>query len=511
MRGGSYLIVSGEMLDTLTRSRHVASPPQTCSVSSAHSGARITLWLISRLHTPLTLLHRRPNPYVLLSAIASLGLALSACSGGGESRSSDVQAGSPCQPTLEVVRDCLGAMSTVPRPQSAGVAGTSSPIKFYLDRSGSMSGYLDTAFASSFGVGADRESLRQLLSSIAGVSGARIETFGFGQRVVRVQAQSNQDVMGKLVRREFYTDNDTRLEDVLDSLAVDTMRSSAHIIVTDGRRGSGAAALAQYKRLGESARAWTSDGGHSSPGLFLMLALDAPFVQVRDDKAGCLASMSVAPIRCPLYAFVFTPRAGSAELLEALRGVHGRLFMMPGMTDEALAVTAARSGAAGAGDLHVFPAQGAVPLTLLYHTDAAPPQGIARVNVLASLATQGSLARFSRDDSLEVQIASAPLLHNAKPKWTPVTNTANAWAAVTSHSLDTSSGALGLMLELRARPEVPPTAYRLELVSTGRPAWVDKFDAPEFGDLTRTYGLTSLFAYLKPRQTTLATLFAGVY
>jgi hypothetical protein len=499
------------MLDTLTQSPHVASPPRPCPLSSAHLSARITLWLITPLHTSFAPLDGRAALRCFLAPAASFALALGACSGGAESRSGDVREGSPCQSTLEAVRNCLAAMSTVPKAQPAGIAGTPSPIKFYLDRSGSMSGYLDTGFSSSFGVGADRQSLRQLLSSIAGVSGARIETFGFGQRVVRVQAQSNEDVMGRLVRRDFYTDNDTRLEDVLDSLTRDTTRSSAHIIVTDGRRGSGAAALAQYKRLGESARAWTTTGGQSAPGLFLVLALDAPFVQVRDDKAGCLTGRTAAPIRCPLYAFVFTPRAGSAELLDALRGVHGNLFIMPGMTDEALATTAARSAAPGAGDLHIFPAQVAVPLTILYHTDAAPPQGIARANLLASLATRGSVARYSRDDSLEVQIASAPLLQNAKPTWTPVTNAADGWAAVTSHSLDTSSGAVVLSVELRARPQMPPTAYRLELVSNGRPAWLNKFDAPEFGDLTRTYGLTSLFAYIKPRPTTLATFFAGVY
>ena len=132
----------------------------------------------------------------------------------------------------------VGCGPAAPKPATNPLPAATSPAitRIYVDRSGSMAGYLDREFEQRYGVGAGSQSLRYVIDRVlAGDASTDRRIYGYGTRITSIPAPSNQDVSRTLVRQDFYTDNNTRLEDVLDSVSADAQREGVHIVVGDGR------------------------------------------------------------------------------------------------------------------------------------------------------------------------------------------------------------------------------------------------------------------------------------
>lgn len=393
-----------------------------------------------------------------------------------------------------------------------------------------MAGYLDADFSG--GLTGFRLVIQRVLATLE-ASDRRVYSFGNG--IASVNAPSNQDVIRTLVRQEFYSDNDTRLEDVLDSVAADGTRQAVHLVVTDGRRGSGDAAIAQYQRMGGLARQWASDAN----SLFAVAVIDAPFVPVRKDRAGCWNDRrhdhegrereveGREPLRrrgrdaddeqeragrCPLYVFVFAPRSASAGVLDRLRDSGARLYVTPSFSDASVSATqVSRTPPQPTSMLRAQGGSGDTPLQLYFETTAQQ----ARVEVEIALDFAMSAGRLSLDDSLEVRLTSTGLSRaQGKPaagSWNQVKDATTAWVRPGEPRIDGGKLRATLPITLVASPQIAPTRYRIELVSTGVPAWLGAFEASSQGHATRTYGLSALFDQLPRRATPIAVVVGTVY
>lgn len=424
-------------------------------------------------------------------ALAVLGCASESDSGGAsgpaQARACLTSAATPVLPDLEL-------------PQQHAV-----PMKLYVDRSGSMAGYLDKNFGAGFGIGSGAANLRQLLNSITAVGGQTMAVYGFGNRVTVVKGTAARDVIGTLVSQGFYTDNNTRLEEVLDTIAKDTGRTFTHLIITDGRRGDGASAIAQYKRLGELGRAWAADP--AKPGVFVVAAADAAFRKHREDRAGCWAATGTPSVfNCPIYVFGFLPLSASDSTLSALHESMQRIYATPVHSSAAISFAARRSSAPS-GAFQAFDGQTpAKPLKLIFHSDS--PQ-VSTVSLVVRADANGGTARYAATDSLVTQLYSAPLCATGARSWTRIKDPGSAW--VRPGAVSDSAGNVLLTVDLRARAAVPQLAYKVELHSAGRPNWFDEFAAAEQGDATRTYGLQTLLDHLGPKSSRLGGFYVGIY
>src|SRR5690242_11078038 len=148
-----------------------------------------------------------PRSRLQLAVPMVLALAAAAC-GGGSNKSGST----PCRGFEAVARCGPPRPGFVSRPLPPQVAANE--VQIYVDRSASMAGYLDAAFAGGFGVAPGSSSLRLVIDRVlASGDPTRRRVFSFGTRVRPVPTPSNQDVIRTLVQQDFYRDNDTRLED----------------------------------------------------------------------------------------------------------------------------------------------------------------------------------------------------------------------------------------------------------------------------------------------------------
>jgi len=124
-----------------------------------------------------------------------------------------------------------------------------SDVKLYVDRSGSMAGYLDTLYSSEFGVGERSSSLRRVLNRLFAASDRRMAVYGFGDRITTPAAssQANQDVIATLVRAEFYNDNIHVSRRARFHREGHRLRQAC-ISSSRMRRGDGGAANCQWKK-----------------------------------------------------------------------------------------------------------------------------------------------------------------------------------------------------------------------------------------------------------------------
>jgi hypothetical protein len=159
------------------------------------------------------------------------------------------------------------------------------PVILYVDRSGSMRGFLDPGYPA-------RTDYRSVIDRLI-VALRPQQAFGFGSSVQPIGTS-----LGTLGNREFYSDNNTLLEQVLDRIATDTEASATHLIIGDGRRTNPNSANEQYVQMRRLAREWIEQGG-----TFLVAASRAPFEPVLGDPAGCRAPAGSGSPTCPLYAF----------------------------------------------------------------------------------------------------------------------------------------------------------------------------------------------------------------
>ena len=427
----------------------------------------------------------------------------------------------PCA-RLQDVAQCgphTDALPVPPAPSAAAVA-----YRIYIDRSGSMTGYLDTAFAGEFGVRRGSSSLRRQLEMVLAAPNASSSVvYGFGERVVPVGAGSGQAVIGELVRQDFYRDNNTRLEDVLDSVAADTRRTAVHLIITDGRRATGEAEIGQYARMAQVARQWLSDTSVARGGVFAAAVVSAPFHQVRSDRAGCWAvrpdgdeehesehgqgdadrAERASPMRCPLYTFAFIPRRGAGPVLEMLRQNANRLFVTP-TVPTALALEAPPAQTPNA----TLNTVNGPPLHLFFTSDQLD-------YVHDTVAVIGSVregaARYAIDDSLIVRVQVAQIDTGFGGAWSDVPDLAGALVKPGELRRDTARKRLVVPLELRARKDGSKMRLRLELVTSGRPGWLGDYEATKQGEGVRTYGLSALFDQLPEAPKLLGRFYVSIY
>lgn len=408
--------------------------------------------------------------------------------------------------TIQGALSRLDMVASPLRPEhTVQVTRQSFPVRLYVDRSGSMAGYLDRDFSTGFGVAPGSSSLRSVLSRLASLP--RLQVYGFGSALRSVAAPTNQDVIAQLVRQEFYGDNNTQLEDVLDAVEADSLRASVHLVVTDGRRGDGASAIAQYQRLGRLAQQWSGSRGNGALGsVFAVGAVEAPFQQVRSDRAGCWTDAPQTDLRCPLYVFAFMPGSAAPAVLPRLMGAMPYLHVSPSLSDTLVRTRVGATRFVGTpGEFAPYPAGAGRPLRLLLH--ASPPSTRAVVQTEVGFDVAGSLARFAAADTLRTRVSRLALCE-ARAQWRDVEET-EAWIAPGAPVVDGSR--IRVPLEIRTRPGIPPSVYRVELVSTGKPAWLARFDAPRQGDATRTYGLSTLFSQLQAEPARLAGFYVALY
>ncbi|HET7233900.1 MAG TPA: hypothetical protein VFJ16_28070 [Longimicrobium sp.] len=380
---------------------------------------------------------------------------------------------------------------------------TQSPaaVALYIDRSGSMNGYLDAENADSGQtVHASGANLRTTLTRLLAVGGEQTAVYGFGERVTSLPALTQSEVLGQLFSQRFYNQNDTRTEDVLAQVRADSERASVHLVVTDGRRGSGESAIAQYQRMGEVASWWTARGG-----VFAVAASMSPFTQVRGDRAGCWQSAPSSAGRCPLYVFAFIPATAAERTLAILDGVSDRLYAYPPPSDARVRIEHATASQQGPGSVGVVRGQ---PFVLGFRAQGRPNQPVT-AQVTLTFHADESAARFALDDSLTWRLDRA-LLGRKTPEWTDAGDVSDDW--VQPGRLRTGAGStLVLPLTVRSYAGLAPTLYRIRISSAGLPRWVREYEAVQQRDSLRTYGLSALLTQLQPQPAVLAGAQVTVY
>jgi hypothetical protein len=351
-------------------------------------------------------------------------------------------------------------------PIAGWVEAGRKPIVLYMDRSGSMRGFLDPGYPAR--VPTDYRSVIDRL--VVGLQPA--EAFGFGTNL-----RPSPATIDALGNRDFYSDNNTLLEQVVDRVARDTARSQTHVIVGDGRRFSPRSAHLQFERMRAAAMDWIEAGG-----TFMVAASLAPFAPVSTDPSGCREGADV----CPLYAFVYVAPGDEARIASTLVGVFEHLFVwpMPGLPSRALTFSADRAS------------QG---ISLNRQWQRSSDQGaIIRAHGLQPGATLQGRIHLSDSAGDEDRVLNAVLngqALDARVEVRPVqTEPRMDWrAAAGANALVRPSGASPLALEVAAGSQSQPSLYKVELFPTGEPTWLTTFDAESPQEPQRTFGLDILF------------------
>lgn len=421
-------------------------------------------------------------------------LLLAACNGGGADSGL-------CPPQIQSVRACVETSVRQVAPDHPLAEQSPAAVVVYIDRSGSMNGYLDAENAdSSQTTGLSASNLRTTLTRLLAVGGEQTTVFGFGEKAAPLPALARTEVLGQLFSQSFYNESDTRTEDVLALVRADSGRASVHLIVTDGRRGSGESAIAQYQRMGEVASWWTAQGG-----IFAIAASMPPFRHVRGDSAGCWQSTPSAEGRCPLYVFAFLPASAAERTLTLLDGVGDRLYAYPAPSDGRIRMGHTTPSAQGNGSVAVVRAN---PFVLGFRAQGAQNQP-AEAQVKLTFHLDESAARFALDDSLTWRLERAALRRD-EPQWTQAGDASQE--RVQPGAFQQAAGsALELPVAVRSYVGIAPTLYRVQVSTLGMPRWVREYEAVQQRDSLRTYGLSTLFTQLQPRPAALGGAFVTIY
>ena len=376
---------------------------------------------------------------------------------------------------------CLATPELVPDK-----AASSSPVTVYFDRSGSMRGFLDPSYPTRI-----RTDYRSVIDRlVVGLTPNRGFSFGSELRTI-------EPTLATLGARDFYSDKDTRTEQALAEIARDSARSSSHIIVGDGRRGSPTAGDAQYVRMREVADRWIAGGGS-----FIVATSLAPFKTVPTDPSGCRASTvpTTGDLQtCPLYAFGFIAPGDGARIVATLASVFQHVFIWPSPTipPAELAVTPVdpnrrdvrveRRWATAAKGTPIVRVRGdsATNRTLsatIAVRDTSTAEGLGYAAILAS--QEVNIQAYSRSFTPAA----------ATQEWMPV----EARGALVRPGTRDAKGALTLDFVTRGT-RGPVSMFRIDLVPAGSPNWLDQFDAEDASDVVRTYGLGRLFESFRNR------------
>lgn len=399
-----------------------------------------------------------------------LVLALTSCDrGGGGDREAR---------TLAVVQSWVEPVDASSWERSA----PERPVAIYADRSGSMRGYLDPAYPT-------QTDYRSVIDGLqARLSPERI--YGFGNRV-RLEPNAGLDVLGD---RAFYTDGNTELEQVVDTIAADSALQWNHLIIGDARRTDPNLAHRQFVRMRELGLRWTAAGG-----TFIVAVSRAPFTPVPGDPSGCHppergTSGAGTARTCPLYAFAFAAPGDGMALARSLGGLFEHLWAYPLPTAPAASLRISEAGPAEGTsfDPHWLPDGGSAAVPMISaETRATEPVVLRLEPTGASAPVLGTLLGSERT---RAELWARPVSADEQPPaWRRRDPDAGA-VRVSEDGREVRVFSPGGDDCLAAAPSEPcGTLYRLELRPGGSPAWLSDFEAKDAADRERTFGLGRLF------------------
>lgn len=373
---------------------------------------------------------------------------------------------------------CLATPELIPDDPSTG-----SPVVVYFDRSGSMRGFLDPKYPTR--VPTDYRAVIDRL-----VVGLR-PTRGFSFGTALKPADPTLATLGNLT---FYSDRDTQTEQVFTEIARDTASAESHIIVTDGRRGSPTAADAQYVRMREQAIRWVERGG-----TFVVATSLAPFTTVASDPSGCRRSADAGtePQTCPLYVFGFIAAGDETRITTALAAVFEHVFVWPAPVIPPDALTLIPDDPERR-DLRIerrwASAAKGTPI-MRVRGDSATNRTLTATIALRDTAAAEARAHAAllKDQGMRIALYSRALTPAAAAQpWREIEARGALVRAVDAGAPGETRSGQAIALVSRG-PRGPISMFRVDLVPTGVPLWLDQFDASDASDVVRTYGLGRLF------------------
>jgi hypothetical protein len=420
------------------------------------------------------------RPRLLVPALACLALVACTPPGDREAR------------TDEVIRSWVPPIDRGPW----SLAAPTHPVAVYADRSGSMAGFLDPAFPT-------RTDYRSVIDGLKARLAPQV-VYGFGTSVRR---EPHPD-LGVMDERSWYGDRNTETEQVLDSIAADSLSATTHLIVTDGRRTEPTRGYGQFERMRDLAQHWIS-----RKGTFLVAVSLAPFTPVRNDPSGCHTQAGTprsesethaeeeygsGGLRCPLYVFAFAAPGDGVRVGATLAQLFDHVWMYPAPTAPASTLVLSQDPASGGGSVSfehqrlltsdsaaVAAVEGAEPATQPLHlrltqSETASPTG----RLVAALLASGVRAELA---------ARGVTADSTAPDWTRRDGHIGAVRILDSaQGLDVFSPGNDVCT---AAAEGDPcgTLYRLELYPLGAPGWLGELEARDAADAERTFGLGRLF------------------
>ncbi|HET6232641.1 MAG TPA: hypothetical protein VFE05_21380 [Longimicrobiaceae bacterium] len=331
-----------------------------------------------------------------------------------------------------------------------------------------MRGFLDPNYPSRI-----RTDYRSVIDGVV-VGLAPSAAYGYGNDVRPAQAS-----IGVMGNRDFYSDNNTEMEQALKLIAADTALASSHVIVGDGRRGNPNTANEQYVQLRSRADEWIRKGG-----TFMVAASMAPFQTVAADPSGCRVAAGGSQT-CPLYAFAYVAKGDETRIAAALAEHFEHLFVwpLPALPPTGLHAIAQNhvsdptlfaSWGSSTDSTPIIRVRGAAatntPLRILLQlTDSTSPMG-------------KTAARAMTGQNLRASLSVRPL------------SSPGNWEDSPPNALAESVQGNPFAVDMVSRgADQPRFLYRVELLPTGVPTWLEQFDADSAGEPVRTYGLSRLF------------------
>lgn len=352
--------------------------------------------------------------------------------------------------------------------------GTRHPVVLYLDRSGSMRGFLDPSFSAI----SDANFSSVLDALVVGLSPEK--AYGYGARLTPVNVS-----LAAISNPDFYTESDTRMEEAIARVESDDSIRSSHIVIGDGRRGSPLSALAQYDRLRTAAERWISHGG-----TFVVAASKAPFVPMTKDPAGCRAVASSEAQTCPLYAFAFVAPGEEVRLVSTLAAHFQNLFVWPmpaaQASDLSISADSADTNFSFNSRWGTAVDSGSITRVLGRSSNLAGP-----VPAHVMIETNNPLGRIAsaamHGNGVRLQVYSRSL--QGTDEWARAQGQGSLLSAVGDSSLSLRVVTHGA--------DAKPMLYRIDLIPDPTPTWLSAYDAVNASGTVRTFGLGKLFEPFK--------------
>jgi hypothetical protein len=362
---------------------------------------------------------------------------------------------------------CLVAGDTLATwPESSSAA----PVVLYVDRSGSMRGFLDPAYPSRIGY---RSIIDRLIVALN-----PSQAFGYGSAVQPIPTS-----IGALGDREFYDDNNTEMEQALELIGRDSTAAATHLLIGDGRRTDPNLANEQYVMMRQLARGWIERGG-----TFLLAASRAPFTLLEEDPAGCQPAAEAPTSTCPLYAFAFIARGDQTRVVATFANadVFEHVFVWPLPASARSVLTVDQPQPELTFEQSWTTAAGAIPVARVRGDEYTNLPLRARLGLHPASDMSTAAARVGLEgQEFRGRISVRPLLE---------TSAAMPWQAVSgAGSLVSPVPGEPASVDIRSLGSPERHLYRVELIPTGEARWLSDFDAANAGDAERTFGLGRLF------------------